>query len=223
MSIWDAFTGAVDRAFTLPGSNAASDAASNQTGMLANQQAQTNAAITGGAQNITDAFSQFSPAYYAGVANAYDAAYNPQLTQQFGIAQDQLTAQLAGNGMGGSSVGAYDNGQLQQNYNTNQVAIANAGQDAANAMKTTVNNDENNLFASNANAAAPGTTATQAQATAGAIVPQSSYPTLGNVFGAVLSPIASAQKAASGSLAGSQQYFTGPSASAPTGGNSSIN
>lgn len=223
MSIWDAFTGGLSRAVTMSGGNAASDAATQQAGMLGGQQTQTDSAITNGAQNITDAFSQFTPSYYSGVANAYDAAYNPQLTQQFGIAQDQLTAQLAGNGMGGSSVGAYDNGQLQQNYNTNQVAIANAGQDAANSMKTTVNNDENNLFALNASGNSPGTTATQAQATAGAIVPQSSYPTLGNVFGAVLSPIASAQKAASSSLAGSQPFFNGPQASAPTGSGSSVN
>lgn len=177
------------------GSQPDNSAATAQIAATQAQQAQTNANITAGQNAIDTAFSQFTPDYYQGVANAYENAYNPQLTDQHNIAEDQLTAALAGNGMGESSVGNNAQAQLEKTYATNQANIANQGQDAANAMRTQVNNTEDQLSAMNAAAANPSLAASQAQAADAALVAPQSYPTLSNVFASVLSPISSATKA----------------------------
>ena len=182
------------------GSQPDNSAANAQLAAIQQQQDQTNANVTAGQNNIDSAFAQFTPDYYSGVSKAYDAAYNPQLDDQYNIANDQLTAALAGNGMSESSVGNNSKAQLEKTYATGQANIANQGTDAANSLKTQVNNTENNLSAMNAAAANPSMAATQAQAASGALVAPQAYPTLANVFGSVLSPIASATKAYTGGM-----------------------
>lgn len=186
-------------------------AAAAQQAQITAQQNQTNANITQGQNNIDQAFSQFTPDYYSGVTKAYEDAYDPQLADQYGIAKDQLTAALAGNGMGQSSVGNNAQAQLFKTNASQQAQIADQGVDAANSLKTTVNNTEDNLSAMNAAAANPSLAATNAQAQAGAMVAPQAYPTLGNVFASALSPIAGAVKANQTSI----PNYTPSNASAP--------
>lgn len=202
-------------------SGAAQAAAQQQTAMLQRQQAKHDADVATGKSNIDSAFSQFTPDYYSGVSKAYENAYQPQLTDQYNTAKDQLVAKLAGNGILESSVGANAQGQLQKTYNTNQAQIADQGQNAANGMKNTVANTETNLYNMNASAADPSAAATQAQAQAGALVAPQTYPTLGNLFGAVLSPFAAGQKSSSNSM-GNNYTPSGPAASNPSGNGSGI-
>lgn len=175
-------------------------AAAQQTQLLEQQNQQHNIDVQTGANSITNAFSQFTPQYYSDYGTAYENAYNPQLTQQYGQAQDKMTAELAGNGQLGGSVGNQDMALLGQTYNNNQSDIANQAQDAENTLKSNVNNTETNLFNMNASAADPTSSAQQAQAAAGAIVAPQSYPALSDVFGNALGSVATTQKAAGNSL-----------------------
>lgn len=203
------------------GQKANAAAVQSQNDLINAQQAKHDSAVAAGKSNIDSAFAQFTPDYYSGVSKAYEDAYQPQLTDQFNIAKDQLIAQLAGNGTLESTVGANATGQLQKSYGTEQAQIADQGQSAANSMKNTVSNAETNLYNMNASAADPSAAATQAQASAGSIVSPQSYPTLSNVFGAVLSPFAAAQKSASNSMGGSF-VPSGPTASNPSGNGSGM-
>lgn len=201
--------------------DAPAQAANTQQSLINTQQQAHDTAVSQGKQNIDSAFSQFSPDYFKGISKAYEGAYNPQLTDQYGIARDQLTAALAGNDTLGSTAGANATSQLQKQYNTSQSDIASKGQDAANTAQANVNNEKTNLYNMNSSAADPLAAQTSAQAATGALVSPTEYPSLGNVFGAALSPIASATKTAAGS-----PYYPNPNAgvgfgSAPIGGNGS--
>lgn len=194
------FSSFISHLFNMPSSDAAGAAANTQAGLIDQQQKAHDTAVGQGKQNIDSAFSQFTPDYFKGITKSYEGAYNPQLTDQYGIARDQLTAALAGNDTLASTGGANANAMLQKQYNTSQSDIASKGQDAAQGMQATVNNSKNNLYAMNAQAADPLAAQTSATAATGALVPPQNYPSLGNVFGAALSPIASATKAGSGAL-----------------------
>jgi hypothetical protein len=177
------------------GSQPAQTAANQQIAMMEQQQQQHDAAVQQDTSEINNDFSQFTPSYYSGYENAYENAEDPQLTQQYGIARDQLTAQLAGNDQLEGSTGAYDLGLLDQQYNTAQAGIANSAADAANSLKSTVNSTENNLYGIAQQAVDPLSFASQAQQSAGAIVAPTSYPTLSSVFASALQPAASAATA----------------------------
>lgn len=192
-------------------------AATQEQAAIAQQQAQTDANITQGQQNIDSAFSQFTPAYYGGITSAYENAYDPQLADQYNIAQDQLTAQLAGQGMGQSSVGNNAQAQLAKTNEGEQATIADQGQNAAQSLESTVNNTENTLSAENQSAANPSLAASQAQAASGALVAPQTYPSLSNVFASALTPLASGAKAASGAV----NYTPYAQTTTPTSGNGS--
>ncbi|MGB7101549.1 MAG: hypothetical protein WBD95_22625 [Xanthobacteraceae bacterium] len=210
-SIWDDITG----------QNQAAPAAAQsaqQTQLMEQQNATTNANIATGQNAIDNAFATFTPQYYQGVTQAYENAENPQLTNQFDIAKDQLTAQLAGAGTLNGSVGNNAEALLQQDYAENEAQIASQAQDASNQLESTVSNDETNLTALNNSGNNPGATATTAQADAGAIVAPQAYPTLSNVFGAALTPTASAAKSATTAVG---QYAPFAQPTMPTSGNGS--
>lgn len=210
----------VDHLFGIS-SDGAANAANNQQAQITAQQQAHDSAVAAGKSNIDTAFSSFTPDYFKGIQSSYTKAYEPQLDDQYGIARDQLTAALAGNDTLGSTAGANSTAMLQKQYNTSQSDIASKGQDAANTAQANVNNEKTNLYNMNSSAADPLAAQTSAQAATGALVSPQSYPSLGNVFGAALSPIASATKTAAGS-----PYYPNPNAgigfgSAPIGGNGS--
>lgn len=174
------------------GGQPAASAANNQIALMEAQQRQHDAAVQQDTGAVKDAFSQFTPDYYSNFENTYENAYDPQLTDQYNIARDKETAQLAGTDQLEGSSGAYQMGQLDKAYGTAQGQIANSAADATNSLRSTVNNSENNLYSLANQAVDPLSFASQAQQSAGAIVAPQSYPTLGSVFGAALSPLASA-------------------------------
>lgn len=209
-------TSFVDHLFGIDPSGPANAAAAQQSQIDAQQKAH-DAAVGQGKQNIDSAFSQFTPDYFKGVTTAYENAYNPQLKDQYGVARDQLTAALAGNDTLGSTAGANATAQLQKQYNTSQSDIAGKGQDAAQSLQAGVNNAKTGLYTMNQSAADPLMAQTQATAATGALVAPQNYPSLGNVFGSVLSPLQSAQKANAGSPYYQSPYASGPNASNATG------
>lgn len=175
--------------------NGAAAAANQQTQLMEQQQAKHDSDVQAGKKSIDDSFSQFDPSYFDKYTKAYTDTYQPQLTDQYGIAKDKLTAMLAGNDQLGGSVGNNDLAQLDKTYSNNQADIANKGADAANTLRTNIDNTKTNLYSMNANAADPAQAGAQAQEASGAIVAPQSYPTLSNVFGDALSGVATATKA----------------------------
>lgn len=188
--------------------------------MIQQQQAAHDAAVNSDIKSVDSAFAPFNDDYYSGFTKSYENAMNPQLDFQYGRANDKLGATLAGTDRDQGSTGADANANLYQTYGNARAGIANSAVDATNQLRGTVNNAKNTMYGLAEQATDPLSLATQAQATAGSIVAPQSYPGLGNVFGDVLSPIASGLKTNSGSMGGSiggafQNYF------APTSGSGS--
>ena len=178
----------------------AAGAAAQQQQMLEAQQAKHDAAVAAGKTAIDSAFSQFDQPYFDNYAQSYKDVYNPQLTDQYGIAKDKLYAMLAGNDQLGGSVGNNTQAQLNKTYANTQSDIANKAADAENAFKASVDNTKSQLYTQNAAAADPYSMGTQAQAAAGAVVAPQSYPSLSNVFGDALSSVATASRANANSM-----------------------
>ncbi len=192
------------------GDNGAAAAAQQQTQMLEAQNAKHTADVTSGKQSIDKAFSQFDQPYFDTVGKAYEGVYQPQLLNQFGIANDKLTAMLAGNDQLGGSVGNNAQAMLNKDLAFGQTDVANKSRDAENTFKASVDSTKSNLYNLNAQAADPEMMAQQAQAASGAIVAPQSYPTLADYFSPALSSVATASKANSQSLypaAGPSSWF----------------
>jgi hypothetical protein len=210
----------VDRLFGIDTSGPV-NAANAQAAQIDAQQKAHDAAVAQGRSAIDTAFQPFDQNYFKGVSTAYNNYYTPQLAEQYSIGRDSLTAALAGNDTLGSTAGANAMAQLQKARDTTQSDIASRGQDAANSAQATVNNAKTNLYGLNAAAADPLMAQEQATAQTGALVSPTSYPSLGNVFGSVLSPLASAGKAQAGAPYPAS-YAMGPTASNATGAGSGV-
>lgn len=175
--------------------NGAAAAAQQQTAMLEAQNQKHDADVAAGKTSIDNAFSQFDQPYFDKYAQTYQDNYQPQLTDQYGIAGDKLTAMLAGNDQLGGSVGNNAEAMLNKDYSYGQSDIANKAADSENAFKSSVDNTKSSLYNLNASAADPEMMAQQAQAQSGAIVAPQSYPTISDYFGNVLGSVATATKA----------------------------
>lgn len=146
------------------------------------------AKIAAGEKNIDSAFGQFNEPYFTGYENTYDDYYNPQVDQQYKDAEGTLESGLARNGVSNSSVAASQIGKLFQNYTNQKATIANQGVDAANQLRTQVNNAKTNLYALNRSAADPAEASTQAQADATSLVAPQTFTPLGNLFASFVAP-----------------------------------
>jgi len=168
--------------------------------MLEDQQKKHDTDVATGKTSIDSAFKQFDQPYFDKYGQSYQDVYNPQLTDQYGIAKDKMYAMLAGNDQLGGSVGNNDLAQLDKTYANNQADIANKAKDSENAFKASVDNTKSQLYTQNAAAADPELMAAQAQAASGAVVAPSSYPSLSNVFGDALNSVATASRANANSM-----------------------
>jgi len=176
------------------GNPAAADATNAQTTLINQQQNRQQNNITGGQTAIDKAFSQFTPDYFNNAKQSYLDAYDPQLTDQYDIAKGTLTSGLADRDMLESTVGANAFGQLEKTYNNTQADIGNSASDFANQLKTQEQNAKSGVEALNTGAASPFTLGTQAQAAGATVQAPSSFPSIGNVFGASLQPFAAGAK-----------------------------
>jgi hypothetical protein len=202
------------------GSQPAQSAADQQIQLMEEQQAQHDAAVRADTTTVNNDFSQFTDDYYSAYEKAYTATQNQQLNNQYAIAKDQTEGALAGTDQLDGSTGAYDMGQLAKTYNTTQAQIGNNAIDAGNALKSTVNNTENNLYGLAQQAVDPLTMASSAQQASGAIVAPQSAPTLSGVFGAGLSTLGSGAKTYNSAV--NQQPFSSAWFSPSSGSGSSV-
>jgi len=197
------------------GGGGGQQAAQQQLQMIQNQKNAYDQAVQTDIGSVDKAFQPFNDDYFSGFTKTYENALNPQLDQQYNAAGSQLEASLAGTDRDQGSTGAAADANLYRTYGNARAGIANSAVDATNGLRSTVNNAKNSLYGLAEQATDPLSLATQAQASAGSIVAPQSYPSLGNVFGSVLSPIASGLKTNQGgmnpsSVGGTFQNFFAP-------------
>lgn len=176
------------------------------------QEQQRQQTVTQGTDAINSTFdSQFTPEYYDNLAKNYTSYAQPQLDDQYGKTQRQLTFGLARDGNLDSSTRGDQFAQLQQQYNSNKQAIAGQAQDTANSAKSAVEAARQGLITQlNSSGDATGA-ANSAAAQATALATPTAYAPLTDMFGATTSALATqAQNERNQALGGSGgQYNTG--------------
>lgn len=178
-----------------------------QASQQATQQADAAAAqaqqnIAQDQNTINGAFAQFDPNYFQNYVNDYTNYYTPQLQQQYGLAKDQLTAALSGNGTLESTVGANALAQLAQRDADQAAQISQQGAAAGTALEGNVAQQKANLF-NQANASVdPSQIAANAQAATTALAAPPTYQPLGNVFSDLVTPFSNYTKSAASTPSG---------------------
>jgi len=173
-----------------------SNSAADQANALALKQYQDQvkkeqerkANIKAGRKQIDTAFSGFDDAYYGGYKQNYLDFYNPQLDKQFGDTNRSLTYKLADRGILESSVGAESLSDLFKRYSDEKSNVTGAATDAANKLRSQVEDTKSNLYALNESASDPATTAAAAMGQASAIAAPQSYTPITGVFADALTP-----------------------------------
>lgn len=152
------------------------------------QEKERKANITSGRAQIDTAFQGFDPNYYNDYQKSYLGYYNPQIDKQFGDTNRELTYRLADRGLLESSVGAESIGNLFRQYGDKKSDVANAAIDAANKLKSQVQDTKTNLYSLNESASDPATVAAAAAGQASAIAQPQNYNALGSLFADALTP-----------------------------------
>ncbi|MFY9292828.1 MAG: hypothetical protein WAP03_19355 [Methylorubrum rhodinum] len=169
------------------------------------------ARIRQGTADVNKTFGQFDDPYFAQQRDNYLGFALPQLDDQYGEAQKQLTFALARDGNTYSSAAAEQRAKLQKQYDQNKITIADQGQNYANQSRSSVEEARANVIAS-LNASGDATqAANSAVARSAALAQPQGYSPIGDLFGSAMS--AFAQQAAlerSQSLGGAGgRYNTG--------------
>ncbi|MCJ2040282.1 hypothetical protein MKK55_15220 [Methylobacterium sp. J-059] len=166
--------------------------ASNRNANIATRdEAVRQQTVRDGTQQINNTFGQFDDAFFDKQRQNYLNFALPQLDDQYGKAQRDLTFSLARDGNLNSSAQAYQNGQLQKAYDTNRTTIADQGQTYANQARGNVEDARANLITTlNATGDASGA-ANSALARSAALSQPVGYSAIGDAFGAITGGLAS--------------------------------
>ncbi|TXN10700.1 hypothetical protein FV219_06040 [Methylobacterium sp. WL122] len=153
-------------------------------------EANRQATVRQGTQQINDTFGQFDDAFFDKQRQSYLNFALPQLDDQYGKAQRDLTFSLARDGNLNSSAQSYQNGQLQKAYDTNRTTIADQGQNYANQARSSVEDARSGLITTlNATGDASGA-ANSALARSSALAQPPAYSAIGDAFGAITGGLA---------------------------------
>lgn len=153
-------------------------------------EAQRQATIRQGTEAVNGTFKQFDDPYFQKQRDNYTAFALPQLEDQYGKAQKDLTYALARDGNLNSSAQAAKLGELQKAYETQRTSIADQGQTYANQARTSVEDARANLLATlNATGDATGA-ANSAVARSAALAAPQGYSPIGDAFGAITGALA---------------------------------
>lgn len=159
------------------------------------QEAQRQADVRSGTDTINSTFdSQFTPDFFNKQRDNFLSFQLPQLDNQYGDAQRQLTYSLARGGNLDSSTRGFQQGQLQKTYDTQRTSVADNANSYANTAKANVEQARGNLI-STLNATGDATQAANSATSQAAILAQP----------AAYSPIADAFTATTGALAAQAQ------------------
>jgi hypothetical protein len=179
----------------------AAQAAAQAAEMKAEEEAR-QARIRQGQGIIDNSFSKFDDNYYGGYETAYKGYYNPQIEDQYSETADALTAALAGRGILESTVGAERFAKLAEKAADAKARVASEAVDARNSLRGKVEKTKTDLYSMNTSAADPSAIAARAAGEATALAAPQAYSELGQLFQAVLAPVAAYSSAASNSRGG---------------------
>lgn len=110
------------------------------------QEAQRQANITKGTQDINAQFAHFDPAFYAGQAANYQGYAQPQLDTQFNDARKQLIFALSRSGLLNSSTAADKQRKLLEEKSRYQTDVINRGQQYAQTNQANNEDVRNRLI-----------------------------------------------------------------------------
>lgn len=138
--------------------------------------------IRAGTTRVNDVFKQFDDPYFEGRQQAFLDYASPQLEDQYGDAQKQLTFSLARNGTLDSSVRGQKAGELQKSYDLNKQQIADQALASSTDARNATEDARANLIATlNATGDATGA-ANSALARSSALSKPAAYSPLTNLF-----------------------------------------
>lgn len=138
--------------------------------------------IKQGTASIDKNFSGFNDAFFDSRARAYTNFANPQLADQYARTQQNLTYNLARQGLTASSEAARNAGELQRQYNDNRAMIAAKGMDAANEARQQIEQNRSELLAQLNATSDPAAAAASAVNRADILSRQQSFSPLGQLF-----------------------------------------
>jgi len=159
------------------------------------REAERQAAILSGQQRIDDAFGGFNDDYFGQFTTSYKDNQFSQLDDQYANARDRMIAAMAGRGMLNSSTGQNAITDLTKRYNDERVNIAQRASDAANDLRSNIENSKTDLYGVNQSIADPETIATRATAASTAVRAPSTTSPLGDIFATALGPVVAYQNA----------------------------
>lgn len=140
------------------------------------------AEIRAGTTKINGIFEQFDDGFYGDRQKAFMDYASPQLEDQYGDAQKQLTFALARNGTLDSSVRGQKTGDLQQSYDLNKQQISDQALASSTEARNATEDARANLIATlNATGDAKGA-ANSALARSSALSKPAAYSPLTNLF-----------------------------------------
>jgi hypothetical protein len=147
--------------------------------------------VTAGQNNIDSAFSKFDKPYFDSYTKSYEGNYNPQVDEQFGIAQQNERYAAARKGTLDSTPAIHANDLLNTSYGQQKQKIASDALNATQGLENTVQQQKTNLYGLNSSAADPTLASSQAAASAGTIPSTPQYSVLGDLFGGLVNGAAS--------------------------------
>lgn len=147
--------------------------------------------VTAGQQNIDSAFSKFDQPYFDNYTKSYEANYNPQVDEQFGLAQQGERYAAARKGVLDSTPAIHANDLLNTSYGQQKQKIASDALNATDSLRNNVQQQKTQLYGLNSSAADPTLASSQAAASAGTIPSTPQYSVLGDLFGGLVNGAAS--------------------------------
>ena len=142
------------------------------------------ARIRAGTEQVNQTFNQFDDNFFNKQRDNFTAFALPQLDQQYGKAQKDLTFALTRAGNLDSSTRGQQFGELQKLYDTNKTQVADQGQTYANQARTSVEDARAGLITTlNATGDATGA-ASGATARSAALAQPPGYSAIGDAFAA---------------------------------------
>jgi hypothetical protein len=138
--------------------------------------------ITQGQQEISSAFGQFNDDFYNQRSQSYLDFAMPQLDRQYQDQMRQLTAALARSGNLNSSLRGDLMGQLQREYDTGKLSLADQARGFSDQARTGVSAAQARLMESNAQLADPGMIRNSAMAEAQGLQANPQFANLGQLL-----------------------------------------
>ena len=141
---------------------------------------QRQAQINAGMEAVNQAFTPFNDAYYANISDLYKQHYTPLVTEQYAEAKRQLPFTF-----GNTQNSEYTKrmGELERDYERQQVDIGAKALDFGNQQRQSVESQRGSLSNQVTAGATPGTAASLADGAAKSLSATPAFSAIGDLFG----------------------------------------